>query len=183
MAALSDIISCLCAGGRTPCKRDVLFSQAVVIEKPQPTSPLCFTSPKRSPSTDIVVEAISIIRSADKKSSALTRKVDDLVGAEGWTEWIAENILDGIVMALKEGREKMGPALAITYDEACKVAEVAFELAKDHPLVTAGLLTIIAVGVLVILTPTIVEVLGFAELGPLEGESPKSLFTRRSYIR
>jgi len=33
----------------------------------------------------------------------------------------------------------------------------------------AGLLTIVAVGILVLLAPVVVEALGFAELGPLEG--------------
>lgn len=43
------------------------------------------------------------------------------------------------------------------------------EFAKDHPLATAGLLTMLAAGILVYLAPTVVEALGFAVLGPVRG--------------
>ena len=55
------------------------------------------------------------------------------------------------------------------YDSATDAADRLFQFAKDHPVASAGLLTIVAVGVLVILAPAVVEALGFAELGPLEG--------------
>ena len=41
---------------------------------------------------------------------------------------------------------------------------------KDHPLATAVFVTIIAVGILVILTPYIVKILGFRELGLIKGK-------------
>ena len=48
---------------------------------------------------------------------------------------------------------------------------------KEHPFAIAVCVTIIAIGVLVILAPFVVEMLGFGELGPLEGMySPFFLF-------
>lgn len=43
----------------------------------------------------------------------------------------------------------------------------AYEFSSDHPVYFA----IIALGILVLLAPWALEALGFAELGPVEGES------------
>lgn len=116
-----------------------------------------------------MADVVSILRSAEKEGVELAKKVGDTVGAEGWTEWIAEGILNGIKAILDEGPEKMGNAMKVAYDRASEAADALFQFTKDHPIATAGLLTIIAVGILVILAPAVVEALGFAELGPIEG--------------
>ncbi|OJJ98363.1 hypothetical protein ASPACDRAFT_79838 [Aspergillus aculeatus ATCC 16872] len=46
-----------------------------------------------------------------------------------------------------------------------RASEEAFEFAQEHPVYT----TILALGVFVALMPWVLEVLGFAELGPVEG--------------
>ncbi|KAK7927859.1 hypothetical protein PG985_004857 [Apiospora marii] len=63
----------------------------------------------------------------------------------------------------------MGNAMKVAYGRASEAADALFQFTKDHPIATAGMLTIIAVGILVILAPAFVEALGFAELGPIEG--------------
>lgn len=62
----------------------------------------------------------------------------------------------------------MGPAMTEAYHGAAKAADGIFKFAKDHPFATAGLRTLIAVGVLVLLAPWVVEALGFAEFGLVE---------------
>ncbi|KAJ3040763.1 hypothetical protein HDV00_010520 [Rhizophlyctis rosea] len=55
-------------------------------------------------------------------------------------------------------------------EKAKEAANALFTFTKEHPEVVVGLLVIVAVGVLVcLMAPWIVEVLGFAELGPVEG--------------
>jgi hypothetical protein len=124
--------------------------------------------PPRDPDA-IVAEVLSILRTTEKHGVGLTRQLEDAVGAEGWTEWIAQQVLAGLEAVLKEGQEKMGPAMAQAFDSVSEAADKVFQFAKDHPVATAGLLTILAVGVLVVLAPVVVEALGFAELGPVEG--------------
>lgn len=169
MAAFTSILSNLCCTENIPPPgRDILSFQMIVNKEPKPTfRPSC--SPPSQSREAIVADVITILRSAEKQGLVLTQQLDDAVEAEGWTEWIAEKVLDGVMNVLKEGREKMGPAMVEAYDKACEAADVLFQFAQDHPLATAGLLAIVAVGVLVILAPTIVEVLGFAEFGPVEG--------------
>lgn len=54
----------------------------------------------------------------------------------------------------------MGIAVEVAYGRASEAANAVFAFAKDHPIAMAGMLTIIAVGVLVILAPASVEALG-----------------------
>jgi len=171
MAALmTEILSCLCGGG-TPARLDVgpAARQPLVVEKPPQPAPRPSGVPPPRGHEAVVAEVISILRTAKEHGVGLTRQLDDAVGTEGWTEWIAQQVLAGLEAVLKEGREKMGPAMAEAYARASEAVDKLFQFARDHPGATAGLLTILAVGVLVILAPVIVEALGFAELGPVEG--------------
>ena len=75
--------------------------------------------------------------------------------------------------ALKAGRKMNGP-MSAAYDKAVEAAEVFKDFAKDHPLVIAAFVTVIAIGVLVVLAPGVLELLGFGELGPIEGKLSRS---------
>ncbi|RYP80942.1 hypothetical protein DL769_002220 [Monosporascus sp. CRB-8-3] len=168
MDALTSIFCCLCDSGDPTSHADAFYThQQFLDDKQSRQNPLPSSSPRMRSPEAIVAEVISILRSAEKGGSDLAQQVD--VGTEGWTEWIAEKILAGIETIIKEGKEKMGPAMVEAYDRAYGAADNLFRFAHDHPVATAGLLTIVAVGLLVILAPTIVEALGFAELGPVEG--------------
>lgn len=89
--------------------------------------------------------------------------------AGGWSEWLADMTRKGIEIALKAGKE-MNAVMAAAYAKACEAARIFEHFAKDHPLATAVFVTLIAIGVLVILAPYVLEMLGFGELGPIEGE-------------
>lgn len=56
----------------------------------------------------------------------------------------------------------MGQAMKSAFDKAIK--EVA-EFPHDHPIFC----TLLALGILVVLSPWVLKALGFAELGPVEG--------------
>ena len=60
----------------------------------------------------------------------------------------------------------MNGAMQAAYDKACDAAEVFEGFVAGHPVFC----TLVALGVLVVLAPYAVEMLGFGELGPIEGE-------------
>lgn len=70
------------------------------------------------------------------------------------------------MVILDSGKVLVG-AMKETYD---KVKEVAENFVKEHPILTAMIVTVIAIGILVVLVPWAVEALGFGELGPVEGK-------------
>ena len=117
--------------------------------------------------SDIDATAAAFVQellSAEKPGVQLERRLDEVVGATGWNweEGIAKAILTGVECAIKVGApmaEAMAEALA-------KATVEAVEWSKEHPVYT----TLIVFGILVILSPWVLEALGFAELGPLEGE-------------
>jgi hypothetical protein len=59
----------------------------------------------------------------------------------------------------------MGQAMRDAYDTAAQAVAEVLKFAKDHPVFVA----VVALGILVILAPWAIEVLGFGELGPIEG--------------
>ncbi|KAM7190796.1 hypothetical protein V8F20_009592 [Naviculisporaceae sp. PSN 640] len=172
----NNIISCLSGCGSSPIRAPVgpLCSKnhPSLMEKPPRPTPPPSTTPNDGPNKDpdsVVAEIITLLRTAEKKSITLTNRLDETVGTEGWTEWIAQKIFASLEDVLREGREKLGLAMQTAYDAANTAAEAVFNFKRDHPVAFAGLLTIIAVGILVVLAPVVVEALGFAELGPVEG--------------
>ncbi|KAK5454968.1 hypothetical protein LTS15_005688 [Exophiala xenobiotica] len=60
----------------------------------------------------------------------------------------------------------MSGAKKEAYDKALAIAS---DFTKEHPVLIAAILTIVAIGILVYLAPWVVEVLGFGEFGPAEG--------------
>ena len=82
------------------------------------------------------------------------------------TKPFAKRVLDRLIHALKASKV-MGKAMKDAFDKASSAAE---EFVEKHPVYTAAIITIIAIGVLVLITPWIIELLGFGELGPIEGK-------------
>lgn len=121
----------------------------------------------------LALDVIDILRSADKSGPSLQRRLKSTVGTRNWTENIARAVLNGVVDLVQEGREKMGPAMAEALKRVEDEATIAFKFGQSHPKeILAGLVIIVAVGILVVMmAPWIVEALGFAELGPVEGMS------------
>ncbi len=120
------------------------------------------------------VMAANILRtlfSADEGGEDLKKRVQDVVGVRGWTENIAKAVLGGIENGLKQGAQ-MGKAMK---EASGKAIDEAVDFAHEHPYFCA----LVAVGVLAILMPWVLEALGFAEIGPIEGEMHTSQFVNR----
>lgn len=110
----------------------------------------------------IVQDVLTTILSAEKAGKELEKLLNEKLGTTGWTQKIAQAILGGLVNAL----EKSAP-LGQAVKEACeKSSNEALEFAHEHPV----FLTVVALGILVLLTPWVLEALGFAEIGIVEGE-------------
>ena len=109
--------------------------------------------------------AVLTLQRAEKAGQSLEAAIEDIVTqAGGWSEQIAKSILSMLQNILKEG-SPMGPAMKEAYDKACKGAVSLGEFIHDHPIFC----TVIALGILIILAPTIIHALGFGALGPIEG--------------
>ncbi|KAI6442334.1 hypothetical protein MCOR16_002433 [Pyricularia oryzae] len=114
--------------------------------------------------SDVVVE---LLRTAEKNDAMLRCQIKDAVGGQGWTERIAHAIVTGLETLIKQGRQTIGPLLEEFINKAEKTTISNFDFPHEHPYLTAGFATIVAVGVLVLVAPWVVEALGFAELGPV----------------
>ncbi|KAL8423886.1 hypothetical protein RB596_003924 [Gaeumannomyces avenae] len=112
-------------------------------------------------------EVVELLRTAEKNGPSLQSRVRGAVGARGWTENVARAVVSRLETVIKEGRDKVGQALAEVIDRAEEAAKAAFEFSKENPYLVAGFATIVAIGVLVLVAPWAVEALGFARLGPV----------------
>lgn len=121
-----------------------------------------------SPSDSKVAEEIlNAMESAEKSGEEVRTKVADVVGVKSnWTESLARAVLECLAKAVETGVvEKTGGALKEAFDKAVEAAKAVGLWIEKHPV----LFTIIALGILVVLLPWVIEALGFAELGPIEG--------------
>ena len=110
---------------------------------------------------------------ADKAGPSLNATIKSIVHqAGGWTEYLAVKILAAVEAVVKVGVQE-NAAMQDAYHNAVEALD---GFVADHPMETAVICTVIALGVLVVLTPYVVEYLGFCagfgELGPIEGELP-----------
>ena len=62
------------------------------------------------------------------------------------------------------------------YNKAVEAAKTFEEFEAEHPVATAVFCTVVAIGVLVVFAPEVLEILGFGEFGPIEGEWVGSIF-------
>ncbi|KAL7935650.1 hypothetical protein V8C35DRAFT_259450 [Trichoderma chlorosporum] len=163
-----NFFCCVCDDDRTP-PFSTYHANGVITEKPSIYPPIKYTI------EETAEDVIDILLGAEKIGPLLSAQLDEAVSANGWSEWLAQNILNKLEEVLRTGREKMGPAMVEAYDHACKAAEITFsdlfEYVKEHPVEVAAtiLLSLVAFGVLVRLMPLALELLGFGELGPTAG--------------
>ncbi|KAJ5860956.1 uncharacterized protein N7529_008266 [Penicillium soppii] len=111
-------------------------------------------------SESIASEIITMILNAES-ADLLQKEVNEVITTNGWTDAIALAILHGLENAIRTGAEMA--QVAVDAVAECKAAAVGF--ATEHPVYA----TLLALGVLALLTPWIIEVVGFGELGPIEG--------------
>ncbi|KAK5096897.1 hypothetical protein LTS08_007387 [Lithohypha guttulata] len=97
----------------------------------------------------------------DSKDLNLRAELKNAVSANSWSENLAKTILERLELAIRSGA-----AIGGTVSEALlKATEAATGFAKDHPVYT----TIIVLGVLCLAAPWVLQALGFAEIGIVEG--------------
>lgn len=138
---------------------DCIFGTSDEPFPPEPRSP-------ESVASDIITKMLH----ADTVD-LLRKQLKEEMSAENWSETIARAILDGLENAIKNGAE-MARAAANAVSQS---KDAAIDFATDHPMYA----TLIALGVLAILTPWALEILGFGELGPIEGSF--AAFWQQSY--
>lgn len=110
-------------------------------------------------------EILNILFTAEKSGQEINARLKQTVHTTGWTESLAKKILDGLVAALESGAV-MGGAMKDAFDRASEGAE---KFVHKHPVFTAVVVTVVAIGILALLAPWVVEALGFGEFGPVPG--------------
>ena len=118
---------------------------------------------------------LSAMLDADKRGPSLDATIQSIVhAAGGWSAYLAEKILAALEAVLKAGKQ-LSAAMQEAYDKAYDAFKKTEGFAADHPMATEVLCIVIALGILVVLAPYVVELLGFCagfgELGPIEGKS------------
>lgn len=170
MAALiKAIFPCLPLGtvqGRIPLPAD----RPLQSEKGAPPTPPAEEA-YRLRCTSNAASIVAALFNAKTAGPSLDVHITSLVHETGgWSEYFANNILAALETALKAGKE-MALVMKEAYDRVCEAAKVVEGFPADHPLETAVIVvTIVAIGVLIVLVPMVIELLGFAAEGPVEGE-------------
>ncbi|RSM11631.1 hypothetical protein CEP52_002866 [Fusarium oligoseptatum] len=102
-------------------------------------------------SDDAADQFVNILQTHSGSRDELHRRLNEVVSANGWTESLAEAILQKMEKLIKEGA-KMAQPMA---DAIKKATDTALEFATEHPVYTALIAagTIVAIGVFVIFRP------------------------------
>ncbi|KAJ4317712.1 hypothetical protein N0V94_004785 [Neodidymelliopsis sp. IMI 364377] len=87
------------------------------------------------------------------------------MGSYGMTPDLAKNTLERLTEMIRTSQEKTSPAFRAAYKTARESAQVIEGFAQDHPVFAL----VVALGVLAIMAPWILHLLGFTELGPASG--------------
>ncbi|KAH6618496.1 hypothetical protein C7974DRAFT_31173 [Boeremia exigua] len=117
------------------------------------------------PLDEVANKVVNALLRAEKAGAALKDELNSIVGPYGWKEYLAERVLEMLGIALQGAHDKLGPVIRDAYQQAWNVANEIEGFVIQHPVMC----TIIALGVLTVIAPWVIEALGFAELGPLEG--------------
>lgn len=166
MSFLTAILECL-TGINTSAQGQTYHPVALGTNIKQPIQYQSSSTPEDE--AKMAQDFLKLLRSAEASGEALRIQLQSVVHTQGWTENLAQRILDGVVRIIGENREKIGPVMREALKKAEDAANDLFTFAKEHPYKTAGYATIIAVGILVPYAPWILEALGFGELGPVLG--------------
>jgi len=122
--------------------------------------------PNRAEVADEIVAKLFAARNND---AILEADLQFTIHTCGWYYGLAAAVLAALENTIRLGNE-MGPAMKSAYEKAIAGVSRVDEWATDHPEMAAVLVTLIALGVLAIMTPWLMVWLGFAEEGIVEGK-------------
>ena len=108
---------------------------------------------------------ITTIFLAEKNGTELRQTLEEIIRTNSWRQNFAKAVFEAMQTAI-ETACPMGDALREIYEKVVGVVDGVEGFVKEHPVVCA----LIALGILVLLAPWVIEALGFAEGGFLEGE-------------
>lgn len=135
---------------------------------------------------DTVNEVLGVLLTATAAPEEAARALEEIVRESGWWDaYTAKALLSTIEDLLRSGKDMsstMKAAVDRAVREAAKISELAKHFANEHPLMVGIVCAIVALGVLYIFWPEILELLGFGLDGPIEGTKAMTTFTT-SYSR
>ncbi|RMZ71316.1 lincomycin-condensing lmbA [Pyrenophora seminiperda CCB06] len=114
---------------------------------------------------DVAEDVVTIILRTSITGPALRMKLDSIVSRYGWSDNVAKLVLSKLSQALTDPHEKLASPARDAYNKACEAATRTRGFLLQPPF----LCTVNALGVLAILAPWVLEVLGFGELGLIAG--------------
>ena len=118
-----------------------------------------------SPNTDAAAaDFITTLYTADKDGDELRHSLHNIISANSWSSNFAQAVFTALQKAL-ETAKPMNEGLKRVYDRVVLVVDGIEGFVKEHPILCA----VIALGILVVVAPWVIEALGFVEGGILEG--------------
>jgi len=123
----------------------------------------CNQNSEKAPSDEeLAAQIVDKIYTAEKSGNALKIELRRMVQANGLREYLAQAVINALATALKEGRAMSAP-LKEAYDEACEEARKVKEWTDDNPVIANIIYTIIALGIVALLMPWLLGVVGFVD--------------------
>lgn len=109
------------------------------------------------------------------QSGPLAHETKLTINTPGMTEAVARDVVDKLAAAIRTSGNFAGPAFRAAYNRALDAAEKIEGFAKDHPVWT----TVIALGMLAIMCPAVIHLLGFGLQGVTKGELLQQSISRQ----
>ncbi|KAH8692517.1 hypothetical protein GQ44DRAFT_719802 [Phaeosphaeriaceae sp. PMI808] len=159
MAVFSKLLSCCCIRSSHPFG---LPEKHLVID-PSP-----YAKYQDNPSkSNLADEIVAKLLTADKNDAILKADLQSTIHTYGWYDGLAAAVLASVEKAIGLGKE-MGPAMKSAYEKAIAGVNMVEEWVGEHPEMAAVLVTLVALGILAVMTPWLMTWLGFAEEGIVE---------------
>ena len=119
---------------------------------------------------EAVSALITAFQAHEKIGRDLHTAVNEIeISCGGWTAYIAQKVIEYIQVIVKDGGFLRG-VLNESYKKAQAAVDEEHNFVRDHPVWAAAIVAVIALGICCLLAPWMLEAVGFAELGPVEGE-------------
>ena len=119
---------------------------------------------------DVAGHVFAVFQSTDNPGRDLESTLQNIVHqTSSWKERFAKAILVTIQKALVNENIAHKGAMGEAYEKATVAAEGIAGFTRDHPVWTAVIAAVIALGILYLLMPVVLDILGFGSLGPIEG--------------